>query len=126
MNHREFLLALRSLMDAYARLGAALVASAPPPLAAVLRMDALSRAAGEEFARPVVRWLSRGSGLRGAQVADGTLIFDVPPVGSGPVLFLAGVSARHDADLLTEWRTHAVQVARVDGDLLTLTGTASG
>lgn len=122
MDHREFLHALRSLMDAYARLDAALVASAPPPMAGVLRMDALSRAAGEEFAHPVVRWFRRGSGLRGVAVADGTLVLDVPPAGSGPVLFLAGVSAHHDAELPADWRAHAAEVGWVDGNAVTLAG----
>ena len=120
MDHREFLLALASLMDAYARLDAALVASAPPPMAAVLRMDALSRAAGEEFGHPVVGWFRRGSAVRGVAVADGTLVLDVPPGESGPVLFLAGVSARHDAELPAGWRADAVEVARVNGHLMTL------
>jgi hypothetical protein len=56
------------------------------------------------------------------QVADGALVLDVPPAGSGAVLFLAGVTARHDAELPTEWRAQAVEVARVDGNALTLTG----
>jgi hypothetical protein len=123
VDHREFLLALRSLTDAYTRLDAALVAAAPPPMGAVLRMDALSRAAGEEFAHPVVRWFRRGSTVRGVAVADGTLVLDVPPGGSGPVLFLAGVSARDDGELPAGWRTDAVEVAWVDGDVVALAGT---
>jgi hypothetical protein len=120
VDHREFLLALSSLMDAYARLDAALLAAAPQPMGAVLRMDSLSRAAGEEFAHPVVRWFRRDSPLRGVTVADGTLVLDVPPGGSGPVLFVAGVSARYDAELPADWRARAVEVARVDGDAITL------
>lgn len=125
MDHQEFLLALGSLVDAYARLDAALVSAAPPPMAAVLRMDGLSRAEGEEFGHPVVRWFRRSSGLRGVAVADGTLILDVPAGGSGPVLLLAGVSARHDSELPVDWRAQAVEVARVDGHVVSIAGTPS-
>ena len=116
MRHREFLLALRSLMEAYALLDRALVAAAPGPLGAVLKMDPLSRAAGEEFAHPLVQWFHRSSRLRGVAVADGTLVFDVPAGGSGPVLFLPGTAAKVDADLEEGWRDGATSVALVTGE----------
>ena len=122
MDHRQFLLALRSLMDAYCRLNRALVAAAPGPLAAVLGMDPLSRAAGEEFAHPLVRWVRRGSRLRGVAVADGTLVFDSVAGGSAPVLFLHGVTVDEDSALPEGWRGAASRVATLlgEGEVLSL------
>lgn len=114
MRHDVFLEALSHLVAAYRPLLPALTARLPAGLAAAARMDPLSRAVGEEFGTPLVRWFGRGSRLRAVQVDDGVLVFDAPPGGSGKVLLVPGVEATGDAELPEGWRDLAVAVGAVE------------
>ena len=118
MDHRDLLIAIRGLVQAYGRLNAAIVEALPPGLATVAAIDPLTRVTFEEFGHPLVRWLPAGAGVRGVRTRDGVLVLDVPVGGEGPVLFLPGADgeeALHD-----DWRDRARLVGAVRADELHL------
>lgn len=115
LEHREFVLAVGGLVQAYAILSRAVAGALPPQLAAVAAVDPLTRIALEQFGDPLVRWFGRGSQLRGVRVADGTLVFE-----TDAVRFLPALEAEHDDELPHDWRERGHVVARLDGDRLAL------
>jgi hypothetical protein len=117
IEHGEFLLALRGLVEAYAILSRAIGAALPAQLGAVAAVDPLTRITLEQFGDPLVCWFRRGSKMRGVHVADGTLVFDAQD--GDIVRFMPGLEAEHDADLPGDWRARSRIVARMqDGRLV--------
>jgi hypothetical protein len=120
MLHRDFVRALGHLVDAYAIFSTALFDAMPPQLVASTRLDAVTIAVMRQFGTPLVRWFGRGSQLRGACTADGTVVLDAAPGEEGTVLFLAGVFAENDRELPDDWRSRAVEVAKIGANTLEL------
>jgi hypothetical protein len=118
MEHRDFVRALGHLVDAYAIFGTALFDALPPQLSASTRLDPVTLAVMRQFGTPLVRWFGHGSQLRGARVADGTVVLDAAPGQAGTVLFLEGVFAEHDRDLPEDWRSRATMVGAIHPDRL--------